>query len=70
MLHRPANAGPWRTIAILARSSPRKRGGGARMSTWVVLVCVAGISLTYVFRALFERWVYRRVKGLAVHDKI
>ena len=38
--------------------------------TWVVLVCVGGISLTYVFRVLFARWVYRRVKGLAVHDKI
>jgi hypothetical protein len=30
------------------------------MSIWVVLVCVAGISLSYVFRALFARWVYRR----------
>ena len=30
------------------------------MSTWVVLVCVAGITLSYVFRVLFARWVYRR----------
>jgi len=28
--------------------------------TWVVLVCVGGISLTYVFRLLFARWLYRR----------
>jgi hypothetical protein len=27
------------------------------MSTWVVLVCVAGISLSYAFRVLFARWV-------------
>jgi hypothetical protein len=30
------------------------------MSTWVVLACVAGIFLSYVFRLLFARWVYRR----------
>jgi hypothetical protein len=37
MLHRPANAGPWRTIAILARSSGEE-GGGANVN-------VAGLSL-------------------------
>ena len=49
-----------RTIAILARSSPWRRGVEGRMSAWVVLACVAGISLTYVFRVLFARWCYRR----------
>jgi hypothetical protein len=36
------------------------------MSTWVVLVCVVGIILIYVFRVLFARWYYRRCTlGLA-----
>ena len=30
------------------------------MSVWVVLACIAGISLTYVFRVLFARWYYRQ----------
>ena len=30
------------------------------MSAWVVLACIAGISLTYVFRVLFARWYYRQ----------
>jgi hypothetical protein len=30
------------------------------MSTWVVLMCVAGIVLSYVFRVVFARRVYRR----------
>ena len=33
---------------------------GRMPETWVVLVCVGGITLTYVFRVLFARWVYRR----------
>jgi len=30
------------------------------MSAWPVLACVAGIILTYVFRAVFARWYFRR----------
>jgi hypothetical protein len=30
------------------------------MSTCVVLVGVAGIVLSYAFRVVFARWVYRR----------
>ena len=52
----PANAALWLPYSpdLVAKTVE-----GANVNIWPVLVCVAGIILTYVFRVLFARWYYR-----------